>query len=302
MTRFVFLLLLAVSVSGIHFEFDTDCSFELPSGKCVACKHTLFERPKEVSCQDPDIIGNLPKPVTIRNITAIDVSGNIRFILEIEMNLTNMESLDLKILWYKKIGRNGHYGLAQHRSTLEFLNLEGQDWTELNDTRVVIYLTLYGVLSFASYDIQGVSHPNCYGSGISKWKSFDYDNSTVAKSFSDSAISDISTSKNFDDSTKSRTCVLVTGSDGELGLPSESTEDKKEVFHLILKSKSSLITVVAVLILFILVLLIALFIKRKRKEPRTLKMDDDGAVMKAFTINQLILSPFSRTDKRKTFV
>ena len=289
--RFLILLsFFSILATGIQFELDTDCSFELPSGKCVQCKHSLFQKFPLWSCQDSRIESYLPKAVTIQNVSAFNVSGTIILVLQIELDIVNMETLDLKILWYKHIG-NGYYGLAQHRSTLEFLNLGDDVWNEGSQTRVTIYVTFYGIDLYAKYDIQGVSHPNCYGSGISGWKSFEYSNLTQIKTISGPNL--LRYTKHGFTSIQNRTCTKGTNNEIQ-GLISTSENDKKAI---------NIFIPISVVIVFVVVVILLGFgvwiIRQKLKAPRTIMKDDDGAVMKTVTMWQIFTVPMLqifRTD------
>ena len=291
-----FLILLSffsIPATGIQFEFDTDCSFELPSGKCVQCKHSLLEKFPLWPCQHAQNKSNLPKPVTIQNITAFKVSGTIRLVLQIELDIVNMETLDLKILWHKRVG-NGYYGLAKHRSTLEFLNLGDEVWNEGSQTRVTIYVTFYGIDLSAKYDIQGVSHPNCYGSGISRWKYFEYGNLTQIKTISGSNL--LRYTKHGFTSIQNRTCTNWNNNEIQ-GSISTSKNGEKAI---IIFTPILVVVVVVVVIVVILLGFGVWIIKQKLKEPRTIMKDDDGAVMKTVTMWQICSIPMLQIFRTNT--
>ena len=193
-----------------------------------------------------------------------------------ELDFVNMETLELKILWHKRIG-NGYYGLAKHRNTLEFLNLGDEVWNEGSQTRVTIFVTFYGIDLYTKYDIQGVAHPNCYGSGISQWKSFEYSNLTQIKTIPGSNL--LRYTKHGFTSIQNRTCATRTNNEIQ-GSISTSENDKKFIiiFTLIL------VVIVVVVVVVILLGFGVWIVKQKLRAPRTIMEDDYGAVMKTVTM------------------
>ena len=289
--RFLILLsFFSIPATGIQFEFDTDCSFELPSGKCIQCKHSLFEKFPLWPCQHAQNESNLPKPVTIQNVTAFKVSGTIRVVLQIELDIVNMETLDLKILWHEHNGI-GYHGLDEHRSTLEFLNLDDEVWNEGSQTRVTIYVTFYGIDLHAKYVIQGVSHPNCYGSGISRRKSFEYSNLTQIKTISGSNL--LRYTKHGFTSIQNRTCTNWNNNKIHGSISTSENGEKAIIIF-------TPILVVVVIIVVILLGFGVWIIKQKLKEPRAMMKDDDGAVMKTVTVWQICSIPMLQIFKRNT--
>ena len=159
--------------SEIYFEFEQDCSFELASKLCVQCFHDVWDwnETPEIDCSQPDIRSKLPDPVIVERVFAVNSSGSFNFILTLSANFTNLQALDMRILWLKSMSGK-HYGNGQHQSTLKFFKPLSHfgSFSKL----IRFNVTFYGVFPFGMFNFQGVSRPSCYGSGVSPWAEFKY--------------------------------------------------------------------------------------------------------------------------------
>ena len=168
---FFFSTALVFVKSDFYFEFDQDCSFELPSGKCIQCFHNVWQSIADAPCTEPDIQSKLPEPVVVEKVTAVNSSGTFDFILTLSVSFAHLRRLDIRIAWMRNISGKS-YGYGQHQSTLIFFS----PWTPEDIPEYVRFnVTFYGVFPFGIFDFQGVSRPSCYGSGLSSdWLSFSY--------------------------------------------------------------------------------------------------------------------------------
>ena len=182
------------------FKFEPNCSFrplESEQTPCVSCLHDMLSESRFHDCSNYNHSHSvLPKPAEISNIALISHEDN-SYALNLNLKAENthkLETLDLRIAWSKpkkelllenSATRSYEKAVWAHKSTLKFQFSDEKPTTTFNSLRdIYITVTLREVFPFGKYEIQLVSHPSCFGSGLSESFHFnaDYESIVMSKS------------------------------------------------------------------------------------------------------------------------